>query len=194
MQCEHCHHNHDGNYGSGRFCSQKCARAFSTSHNRKIINEKIRQKLTRHVNSKIDTELLKKILPISTSWNHLSRFFNLRNSGSRITILRNAIKSLKLDVDQVTQHFRRVRTLNEILAVRPGELKGNLRNALIRTGRKYECEECFQKPIWNGKKLTLQVDHINGISHDHRQENLRFLCPNCHTQTSTFSWKNLRKK
>lgn len=49
-----------------------------------------------------------------------------------------------------------------------------------------KCEECGLPPIWNGKKLVLQLDHINQITTDNRLENLRFLCPNCHTQTSTY--------
>ena len=44
---------------------------------------------------------------------------------------------------------------------------------------------------WQGKPLTMQLDHINGCSHDHRLENLRFLCANCHTQTDTFCGKNI---
>ena len=41
-------------------------------------------------------------------------------------------------------------------------------------------------------KLTLQLDHINGINNDNRKENLRFLCPNCHSQTDTFAGRNLK--
>lgn len=43
------------------------------------------------------------------------------------------------------------------------------------------------------KKITLQLDHINGINNDNRVENLRFLCPNCHSQTSTYTGKNTKK-
>lgn len=56
----------------------------------------------------------------------------------------------------------------------------------------YRCQECGQEPIFRGKPLSLQLDHINGIYNDNRLENLRFLCPNCHSQTVTFAGKNCR--
>jgi Zn finger protein HypA/HybF involved in hydrogenase expression len=58
----------------------------------------------------------------------------------------------------------------------------------------YKCNECGNEGEWNGKNLKLQLDHINGIRDDHRKENLRFLCPNCHSQTETFAGKNTIKK
>ena len=60
-----------------------------------------------------------------------------------------------------------------------------LQNSLL----KEECYICKLPPIWNGQVLKLQIDHINGIRFDHRLENLRLLCPNCHSQTSTFAGK-----
>lgn len=45
----------------------------------------------------------------------------------------------------------------------------------------YECSICGNKGEWQGKPLTLQLDHINGNHKDNRIINLRFLCPNCHT-------------
>ena len=45
MKCENCGFEHDGNFGSGRFCSKKCARGFSTKAKRSLINEKVSQKL-----------------------------------------------------------------------------------------------------------------------------------------------------
>lgn len=52
------------------------------------------------------------------------------------------------------------------------------------------CEICGQIPFWNNKKLSLQIDHINGDHFDNRMENIRIVCPNCHTQTETFSVRN----
>jgi 5-methylcytosine-specific restriction endonuclease McrA len=49
----------------------------------------------------------------------------------------------------------------------------------------YECKFCKNKGEWHGKKITLILDHINGISYDNRLENLRFLCPNCNSTLET---------
>lgn len=68
-----------------------------------------------------------------------------------------------------------------------------LRRALLEIGREYRCEGLneYQRPCpivdqWNGAKLNLQIDHFTGDSSDNRPSNLRFLCPNCHSQTATF--------
>jgi HNH endonuclease len=53
------------------------------------------------------------------------------------------------------------------------------------------CDECGISD-WRGKPLSIQLDHRNGIRDDHRLENLRMLCPNCHSQTETFAGKKRR--
>lgn len=57
----------------------------------------------------------------------------------------------------------------------------------------YVCSECNISNEYNGKPLSLQLDHINGIGNDNRLENLRFLCPNCHSQTETWGGKNQQR-
>jgi hypothetical protein len=47
---------------------------------------------------------------------------------------------------------------------------------------------------WLDRPIKLQIDHINGINSDDRRENLRALCPNCHSFTDTFGSKNINKK
>ena len=53
----------------------------------------------------------------------------------------------------------------------------------------YKCAICGCTK-WQGKTLSLELDHINGVNNDNRLENLRFLCPNCHSQTSTYGSRN----
>ncbi len=58
----------------------------------------------------------------------------------------------------------------------------------------YKCKICGCGNDWCDKILILQLDHINGIRNDNRLENLRFLCPNCHSQTETFCSINKNSK
>lgn len=66
-----------------------------------------------------------------------------------------------------------------------------LRRALLEIGREYCCAKCGLGEVWNGQPLVLQIDHINGRRYDNRAENLRFLCPNCHSQTPNFNRQNV---
>jgi len=62
-----------------------------------------------------------------------------------------------------------------------GTIKKKIRN---RNLIEYRCKLCEVGPEWNGKELSLELDHINQVNNDNRLENLRFLCPNCHSQVT----------
>ena len=55
--------------------------------------------------------------------------------------------------------------------------------------RGYKCEVC-KIDNWNGKELTLHVDHVNGDPSNNHPDNLRLICPNCHSQTSFLGGAN----
>ncbi len=57
----------------------------------------------------------------------------------------------------------------------------------------YNCSQCMNQGEWQHNPLTLQLDHINGDHQDNRIENMRWLCPNCHSQTPTFTGRKHKK-
>ena len=90
----------------------------------------------------------------------------------------------KLKVEEIFVYDRRKNGYKEKL--------NHLRRAMVEYGFEKICGECGLKEIWNGKELVLQIDHINGDNLDNRIDNLRYLCPNCHSQCENFCWKNWR--
>ena len=58
----------------------------------------------------------------------------------------------------------------------------------------YKCSICGQLPEWQGKPMSLILDHINGHNKDDRLENLRWVCPNCNSQLCTTGAKNIKNK
>jgi hypothetical protein len=73
-----------------------------------------------------------------------------------------------------------------------GKARTNIKRRLLRAGLLENC--CSQCGLsqWCGEPLVVQIDHVNGIRDDHRLENLRMLCPNCHSQTETYGRRRLQ--
>lgn len=69
----------------------------------------------------------------------------------------------------------------------------NLKKRLVKSELlEYKCNRCSIS-TWNNEQLALHLDHFNGIRTDNRLENLRLLCPNCHSQTDTYCGRNIGK-
>jgi hypothetical protein len=78
----------------------------------------------------------------------------------------------------------------ERLLVPNGGSRRSVKQRLLECGLvENRCEICGLED-WLGKPIIIHLDHINGIRDDHRLENLRMLCPNCHSQTDTYGARN----
>ena len=83
--------------------------------------------------------------------------------------------------------------LSEILDGKHPQYQTNkLRIRLIKENiKEAKCEVCGITD-WNGKPVSFELDHIDGNRINHKLENLRMICPNCHSQTHTYRARNIK--
>lgn len=98
----------------------------------------------------------------------------------------------KEDMAKAFQRGKRGWTVEDIFCVDSKYPRTGVRAAAVKygIGGEYHCCKCKLEPVWDGSSLTLELDHINGNHTDHRPDNLRWICPNCHSQTVTYKGKN----
>jgi hypothetical protein len=146
---------------------------------------------------------LRELVPRCTSYSQVARAFGQRPVGSTIAHLQRRVARYGLS----TAHFVRTTTgrpptnrltPEQVLVVLPEGTQRQkteiLRRAMIDSGIPHKCAVCGNLGRWQGKPLVLDIDHRNGEWRDNRRENLRFLCPNCHTQTDTWRAMNHRRR
>lgn len=143
---------------------------------------------------KVSDEMLIEAVRESTSIRGVLRKLNLREAGGSASHYSVRIKELGISMAHFTgKSYRAGKTLTKkrnasnILIYRESGSRQKhtyLLRALLEIGREHKCEKCNQPPEWMGHQMTLDIDHINENWLDDRAENLRFLCPNCHSQFS----------
>lgn len=138
-------------------------------------------------------ENLKEFVESSKSYKEVLGHLGLSTSRMNYKKIQSAIEKENL----ATGHFlsNTVLPLEELLVKNSTYCRGNLKRRLYKEGLKTrECELCGQEEEWKGKKMSLILDHINGINNDNRLENIRIVCPNCNATLDTHCGKNVKKK
>jgi 5-methylcytosine-specific restriction endonuclease McrA len=151
---------------------------------------------------KVSNEEFAALVKNSKTMSELLRQFGMENKGGNYKTCKKRIEELNLG----TNHFlKRIESSNlsrrvtkemvlKRLTINSNSNRTDLKKQLVKYDIiKYECSKCKNDGIWENEKLTLQLEHKNGISNDNRIENLTFLCPNCHSQTKTFAGRSLNK-
>jgi len=150
--------------------------------------------------SKYSKEFLEEIVLRSACMWDVVEFSNVKKQEGNYTYISKLVKKFKID----TSHFvdqrggnRKEKELDkylvkdQFLTICGNRLKEKLYNAGLK---KRECEFCKQGETWNGKKISLILDHIDGDRKNNLIENLQILCPNCNATLDTHCGKNARKK
>ena len=141
----------------------------------------------------------KQLIANSTTYSECLRKLGLTTrGGSSRDVLKKRIAELNCSTEHFghynsnNQSYNTTYTLKQICVENSTYHNiDRLKKRLIQEHKlEYKCAFCGNTGEWYGKKLSLQLDHINGVHNDHRLENLRFLCPNCHSTTETFAGKN----
>jgi hypothetical protein len=137
----------------------------------------------------------------STSVAGVLRHLGLNQAGGTHAHISRMIKRFEIDTSHFVRYqsggHKRRRCAADILVRIPYGSKRTpplmLRRALLEIGRVYACALCDNPGEWLGRPLRLEIDHVDGDYHNNVATNLRYLCPNCHTQTDNFSGRSWGK-
>lgn len=175
MICENCGSNHDGSYGSGRFCNAKCARGFSTKHNREEISRKVSKTLG--------------------GTNYVPKEKFCLYCGNKVKSGAKKFCSISC------QHeYKYCIFINKwLLGLETGQrgkygVSKQIRHYLFK---KYNnsCQKCGWGSCHLETSLVpLCIHHINGDCTNNMFDNLELLCPNCHALTDNFGSLNKNNK
>ena len=149
--------------------------------------------------SKYDKETLEATVRTSRTYSEVLRKIGASVTSGGVQLhVRQRIEKLGLDTSHFAKRGENIGNRHQGLckAIPPKQVltkraKGKrerterLRRAMLAIGVQYICVSCGIKS-WQDKPLTLEIDHINGDCLNNEPDNVRFLCPNCHSQTKTY--------
>lgn len=156
----------------------------------------------RNGNSILNNELLlRDIISKSGTYTECLEKMGIRCAGGNYETLRKYIEKFEIDTSHFvdTRKIRRRRKseipIDSVLVENSKYNRSSLKKRLYESSLKTPiCEMCGQDENWHGKKISLILDHINGVHNDNRIENLRIVCPNCNATLETHCGRNSNTK
>ena len=153
---------------------------------------------------RMPTEEFRDLVKTSNSLTEILKVFGMKAPGGNMKTLKRRLEFDKIDFSHIPigngankgrKFPERSIPLEQVMTEHSTYNRGSLKKRLLKDGiLKNECSECKLGTELNGKEIVLNLDHRNGVQDDNRQENLRLLCPNCKSQTSTFGSRNKKQK
>lgn len=142
----------------------------------------------------------------SKSYTDLIKNLGLRVAGSNLRCVKAALTRNEICVD----HFNASSNINKTSScswnrkdveelhkkLLDGEVRKEVKSRTLtalmqRMKTPYQCVSCGISE-WKGIEIRLEVDHVDGDRTNRSRNNLRYMCPNCHSQTETYGSKNRR--
>lgn len=142
-----------------------------------------------------EEDVLRKIILESNSYSDCFKKMGISNRPGNYDTIKKYIYQYKIDVthfykeksEGMIKYMKSIKKpMSELLVENSSFSRQHLKERLFEENIKINvCEICGQGDNWMGKKISLILDHINGINNDNRLENLRIVCPNCNASLET---------
>ena len=149
---------------------------------------------------KLPSDDFKILLYKSKTYKEVLDFFGLGIHGNNYKTIKQRCIDEKINLDHFKEFtkfskIRKSKPLSEVQTENSSYSRHHLKDRLLKEGLlEIKCAICGLNNEWNGKPISLVLDHENGVPNDHRMENLRLVCPNCNSQLDTFAGKHKRPK
>lgn len=144
----------------------------------------------------LDKEIFKELIKTSKTWKEVMLYFadnyGYKSLDTNITAKKRCIKE---GID--FSHFKvsaGVKYIDDKLITNRHSKTAAIKKTLIKKGiLEQKCSKCGLGNQWQGEPISLQLEHIDGNHFNNDIANLTLLCPNCHSQTSTWCGRNVNK-